>query len=165
MDGPVNLVRYSSEACWPPTVGEHGPRILRTSEIDQHADTYRGKCENGEQDREVCGHAFRGGERRLGGDRADTCQIQDRNCSTYATEVDHIERRDNHTLDNLRGVCSACHAGKSSSEGNRVKARLRALRRRPVERHPGIVTPVPPPLHRNAEVGVPGVAACLGTQK
>ena len=69
------------------------------------------------------------------------CQTQGPDCTTHATEVDHLQQGDNHAVENLRAVCSTCHASKSSSEGNRAKARLRALRRRPADRHPGVVGP------------------------
>nr|WP_132120521.1 HNH endonuclease signature motif containing protein [Actinocrispum wychmicini] len=67
-----------------------------------------------------------------------TCQIQGPDCTTHATEVDHLVAGEDHRLENLRAVCSVCHGEKSAQEGNRAKARLRALRRRPADRHPGI---------------------------
>lgn len=70
-----------------------------------------------------------------------TCQATD--CpdrSRPADEVDHIDG--NHLNDNpanLRAIHdNPCHRRKSSAEGNAEQARLRALRRRPVEQHPGL---------------------------
>lgn len=79
-------------------------------------------------------------ERRLRVLRRDgyRCQIPDSHgvpCLEPAGEVDHVERGDDHALENLRAACRACHARKSSAEGN--AARLR--RRRPPERHPGLI--------------------------
>jgi 5-methylcytosine-specific restriction endonuclease McrA len=34
-----------------------------------------------------------------------------------ATEVDHIDPGDDHSLSNLRGICHGCHATKSGREG------------------------------------------------
>ncbi|WP_156920311.1 HNH endonuclease [Segniliparus rugosus] len=65
------------------------------------------------------------------------CQIRHRGCLGSADEVDHIRRGDDHSRGNLRAACSHCHGKKSSSEGNNRKRELRALRKRPVERHPG----------------------------
>jgi 5-methylcytosine-specific restriction endonuclease McrA len=58
-------------------------------------------------------------------------------CVGTASEVDHIQRGDDHSRANLRAVCWRCHAKKSSAEGNARKRELRALRNRPAERHPG----------------------------
>jgi hypothetical protein len=40
--------------------------------------------------------------------------------------------------DNLKPVHRACHAKKSSAEGNARQRELRARKRRPVDRHPGL---------------------------
>jgi 5-methylcytosine-specific restriction protein A len=68
------------------------------------------------------------------------CKIAWPGCQVVATEVDHILRGDNHADENLQAVCERCHARKSALEGNAAKARLKALRRRPPERHPGLRT-------------------------
>lgn len=65
------------------------------------------------------------------------CAIKDDGCQYEATEVDHIVHGDDHREENLQPACERCHAKKSSREGNAAKARLRQLRRRPRERHPG----------------------------
>ena len=56
-------------------------------------------------------------------------------CRQPATDVDHVNRGDDHTPANLRSLCSHHHARKSSSEGNR--ARQRYTNRRPGEAYPG----------------------------
>lgn len=79
-------------------------------------------------------------ERRIRVLRRDgyRCQIQDASgipCLAPANQVDHVERGDDHGLDNLQAACRSCHARKSSAEGNAARQR----RRRPPERHPGMV--------------------------
>jgi 5-methylcytosine-specific restriction endonuclease McrA len=57
-----------------------------------------------------------------------------------ACEVDHVVSRRNggsNEYSNLQALCRACHASKSSAEGNAAKARLKAKKSRPVGRHPG----------------------------
>ncbi|QFG04480.1 HNH endonuclease [Mycobacterium phage Jeeves] len=58
-------------------------------------------------------------------------------CLGTASEVDHINRGNDHSRSNLRAVCHRCHAKKSSAEGNARRRELRAQRKRPPERHPG----------------------------
>ena len=58
-------------------------------------------------------------------------------CIGTASEVDHINRGDDHSRANLRAVCWRCHAKKSSMEGHARKRELRELRKRRSERHPG----------------------------
>lgn len=65
------------------------------------------------------------------------CLIKDPGCLGRASEVDHIEPGDDHSLANLRPACSKCHGRKSADEGNAMKARLKAARFRPARRHPG----------------------------
>ncbi|WP_038516710.1 HNH endonuclease [Amycolatopsis japonica] len=65
------------------------------------------------------------------------CQIKGQGCTRHATDVDHVTPGDDHSLANLRAVCSTCHGRKSSAEGVAARARLRALRARPLGRHPG----------------------------
>lgn len=66
------------------------------------------------------------------------CQIRGPRCTGVATEVDHIRPGDDHSMSNLQAVCAACHSQKSAREGNAARARLRALRLRPAEKHPGM---------------------------
>ncbi|WP_168699359.1 HNH endonuclease [Gordonia paraffinivorans] len=65
------------------------------------------------------------------------CQVRGPGCLTFATDVDHIRAGDDHSLENLQAICPVCHRKKSSREGNAKKAKLKAQRRRPPERHPG----------------------------
>lgn len=65
------------------------------------------------------------------------CQINHVGCQMRATDVDHVVAGDNHSLDNLQAACSACHMKKTHAEAQEARRRRRALRFRPVERHPG----------------------------
>lgn len=65
------------------------------------------------------------------------CQIGLPDCLTEANEVDHIRRGNDHSRRNLRAACRRCHGKKSSAEGHARKREMRALRKRPPERHPG----------------------------
>lgn len=66
------------------------------------------------------------------------CKIKDLGCQVSASEVDHKVRGDNHDPSNLQAACERCHARKSAREGNEAKKRLKDLRSRPAERHPGL---------------------------
>jgi 5-methylcytosine-specific restriction endonuclease McrA len=66
-----------------------------------------------------------------------TCRIQSVGCLTNATDVDHVRRGSDHSIENLRAACERCHNRKSSAEGHARKRELRSLRKRPLERHPG----------------------------
>lgn len=66
------------------------------------------------------------------------CQLMFRGCLGTASEVDHIQRGNDHRRENLRAVCKPCHAKKSSREGNARRSELRSRRFR-TERHPGIL--------------------------
>ncbi|WP_084457690.1 HNH endonuclease [Nocardia caishijiensis] len=65
------------------------------------------------------------------------CQIRDPECSDTATEVDHVIQGDDHSLPNLRAVCTGCHRRKTSRDGVARRQALRAARLRPRDRHPG----------------------------
>jgi 5-methylcytosine-specific restriction protein A len=58
-------------------------------------------------------------------------------CPRPATDVDHIEHGDDHSLANLQGLCADHHKRKSSREGNATQAARRGLAKRPPEEHPG----------------------------
>ncbi|AER26478.1 HNH endonuclease [Mycobacterium phage Saintus] len=70
-------------------------------------------------------------------DANGVCEIRGPGCLGWATEVDHIRRGNDHGRRNLQAACSTCHGKKSSAEGNARKRQLRAMRRRPPDRHPG----------------------------
>lgn len=55
-------------------------------------------------------------------------------CPNRATECDHIARGDDHSLDNLQGLCGPHHAAKTQREAAEAR-RLRG-RMRPREVHP-----------------------------
>lgn len=61
-----------------------------------------------------------------------------RRCTAQGSDVDHIERGDDHRLENLQLLCRWHHGKKSSSEGNQAQHDLRATARRPSEQHPGV---------------------------
>lgn len=70
-------------------------------------------------------------------------------CPDVATDVDHIERGDDHALGNLQGLCRTHHLTKTSREAQAVKAERKALTRLPVEHQPGIIDGPPRPTeHR-----------------
>jgi 5-methylcytosine-specific restriction protein A len=43
-------------------------------------------------------------------------------CGAKASEVDHVTAGDDHSLGNLAAICTQCHRGKSSLEGQQAKA-------------------------------------------
>jgi 5-methylcytosine-specific restriction protein A len=61
-------------------------------------------------------------------------------CPEPGTEVDHMQRGDDHSLANLQALCSWHHAKKSSAEGRAAQA-PRPSRYRKAEAHPGLLTP------------------------
>lgn len=42
-------------------------------------------------------------------------------CGDTASEVDHIARGDNHSMENLAAICTPCHRRKSSREGSAAR--------------------------------------------
>ena len=68
----------------------------------------------------------------------DTCVL----CGRAGTDVDHIVPGDDHSLMNLRLLCSDCHLKKSAEEGGaayRAKRRAIENKLRRTEQHPGIL--------------------------
>ncbi len=63
-------------------------------------------------------------------------------CEAQATDVDHIDRGNDHRDENLASVCAWHHGRKSSAEGlaaRAARARYRPTNRRPSEAHPGLI--------------------------
>lgn len=56
---------------------------------------------------------------------------------TTDLECDHIGDRDDHSIDNLRTLCTWHHAKRTAAQA--VAARLRHTRARPPRRHPGLI--------------------------
>jgi 5-methylcytosine-specific restriction endonuclease McrA len=65
------------------------------------------------------------------------CQIRGPRCIHRATQIDHRDRGDDHSLSNLRAACKNCHADKSAQEGVQARFEKRAKGKRLPERHPG----------------------------
>lgn len=59
-------------------------------------------------------------------------------CGLPATQVDHIEPGDDHSMANLRSLCTWCHTRKSSSEGGTAAALTRVRTDRPKPTHPAL---------------------------
>ena len=61
-------------------------------------------------------------------------------CTNRATDCDHIKRGNDHSLDNLQGLCSEHHKAKTQREAKQSqRARYIEARKRPQEDHPGIL--------------------------
>ncbi|MFV8233066.1 HNH endonuclease [Mycolicibacterium fortuitum] len=65
------------------------------------------------------------------------CQIQGPRCLVAASDVDHIQRGNDHAEDNLQSACSPCHLDKTSAESVARRKQLREARYRRPDRHPG----------------------------
>lgn len=71
----------------------------------------------------------------------DRHQCQARNedgtpCSLPATDVDHIQPGDDHSLTNLQSLCAWHHKRKTAAEAAAARPQY-APRKRPAEKHPG----------------------------
>lgn len=81
-------------------------------------------------------------QRVLNRDRRQ-CQIRGPHCVRTATEVDHVGDRHDHSLEQLRSACTPCHTARSAQQGATASGTARrarvAARRRPQERHPGVL--------------------------
>lgn len=58
-------------------------------------------------------------------------------CGEPARDVDHVERGDDHSLDNLQALCRWHHARKSAKEGASARGPRPTQNRLP-EAHPGL---------------------------
>jgi 5-methylcytosine-specific restriction enzyme A len=77
--------------------------------------------------------------------RDPTCQWgvwgidgEDARCGQPSTEADHIGDAWDHRDEVLRGLCHAHHMIRTSRQANAERSRMRDLRKRPQERHPGL---------------------------
>jgi 5-methylcytosine-specific restriction protein A len=92
---------------------------------------------------------LRAAVRERSGGRCEVIKRNGKRCYDAATDCDHIIPGDDHSLANLRDICTWHHRRKSSREGNEAQAALRAMLRHPVEQHPGVITGPPrPPIHK-----------------
>jgi hypothetical protein len=74
---------------------------------------------------------------RRDGYRCTALQRDEARCPEPGTDVDHIGDPNDHSLENLRLLCSWHHDRKSSAQGNAARTRPPSLRR-PTEQHPGL---------------------------
>lgn len=58
------------------------------------------------------------------------------NCTTHATDIDHIRRGDSNRPDNLQPLCHPCHASKTTAEVRAIHAHKTHMRTRPTPQHP-----------------------------
>jgi hypothetical protein len=73
---------------------------------------------------------------RCGG-RCEVLKKDGSRCWDKATDVDHVRAGDDHSLENLRGICTWHHRRKSSAEGREAYAAKRQKRFREQPPHPG----------------------------
>ena len=59
-------------------------------------------------------------------------------CTSPATDVDHIRRGDDHSLDNLQSLCNHHHLVKTQGESVAAKKEIQQRFRRKPEEHPGL---------------------------
>lgn len=61
-------------------------------------------------------------------------------CPNHGTDVDHINRGDNHAVSNLQLLCGPCHAIKTGDEATEALRQLNAKLAHPATRatHPGL---------------------------
>lgn len=79
--------------------------------------------------------------RNRAGGRCEQIQEDGTRCPMFGTDCDHVDRGDNHDFSNLEWLCSSHHAAKSAMEGVEARAAKKLRGLRPVERHPGLLTP------------------------
>src|SRR5690606_31657492 len=60
-------------------------------------------------------------------------------CDQPATDVDHIGDPADHSLDNLRALCSPHHSKRTAHQGGKAAHAKRIPRKRPPEPHPGLI--------------------------
>ena len=85
---------------------------------------------------------------RCGG-RCEVVKKSGKRCWDKATDVDHKSAGDDHSLENLQGICQWHHRRKSAMEGVAAKAALNSILTRPEEPHPGLLPKgTPPPRNK-----------------
>ena len=62
-------------------------------------------------------------------------------CGQDSTEVDHMGDPSDHRIEVLRGICQTHHQKRTSGQANAARSRIRSLRYRAPDRHPGYVLP------------------------
>lgn len=67
-----------------------------------------------------------------------TCQIQAPGCTIKATDVDHIQRGNNHDPTNLRAACHHCHMVRTGHDGGKTRRRPKRAYRQP-QTHPAYI--------------------------
>lgn len=60
-------------------------------------------------------------------------------CGNPATDVDHIRRGNDHSLDNLRSLCHTCHMRRTGRDGGTAPHRPRLKTTREPEPHPAFL--------------------------
>lgn len=76
------------------------------------------------------------------GNRCVVIKKDGRRCWDKATDCDHIGNREDHSLANLRSLCSWHHQRRSSTQGGTASAIAKQNRpslKRPPEAHPGLI--------------------------
>lgn len=77
---------------------------------------------------------------RCGG-QCEYVRSSGRRCTAKATDVDHIVAGDNHSLENLQGLCSWHHKQKTQVEAQAGAQAVRDSLKREPEENPGSIDP------------------------
>jgi len=70
--------------------------------------------------------------------RDPTCMLRTHCWGAKSTEVDHIDDPADHSDDNLRGVCTRCHAHRTGQQGAAATHAKRSRRLRPEAQRPSL---------------------------
>lgn len=76
---------------------------------------------------------------KLGIEQCEKRLPSHKRCPRLGTDVDHIIPNDDHSLTNLRLLCTAHHGQKSAREGSQAREAFKRSKYRPREGHPGDV--------------------------
>lgn len=66
-------------------------------------------------------------------------------CTAPATDCDHVGDRNDHSLKNLRSLCSEHHLKRTSKQAYEAKMAIKKLGRLPEEPQPGVIKGPPRP--------------------